>query len=72
MTPVPDLLGEVTGIGGYSEMLPGSVERELYGLSIRIIGLADLERAKAATGRAKDLLDLDAIRKLRRNESAKG
>jgi hypothetical protein len=61
-----DLLGEVTGIGGFEDLVAGAVVHELYGIPVRVIGLADLERAKVAAGRAKDLLDLEAIRALRK------
>lgn len=59
-----DLLGEVTGLGGYGEIALRSEVVELYGAQVRIMSLADLIRAKAAAGRAKDLVDLEALRKL--------
>lgn len=60
-----DLLGEVTGIGGYGELEPSAVSTELYGRAVKLMSLDDLIRAKAAAGRAKDLLDLEALRALR-------
>ncbi len=59
-----DLLGEVTGVGGYTNLVLAADAVELYGMTIRIISLADLIRAKAAAGRPKDLLDLEALRAL--------
>lgn len=60
-----DLLGEVTGVGGYGELAPGAASTDLYGSPVKVIALDDLIRAKAAAGRAKDLLDLEALRALR-------
>jgi len=39
---------------------------ELFGRRILVVSLDVLERSKRAVGRAKDLLDLEAIRELRR------
>jgi len=63
-----DLLGEVTGLGGYSSALPVSSELTLFGHSVRVLDLDGLERTKRAAGRAKDLLDLEMIAKLRRDK----
>jgi len=63
-----DLLGEVLGVGGYPEVARQTQDVDLYGHRIRIINLELLERAKRAAGRAKDLLDLEAIRELRRRQ----
>lgn len=60
-----DLLGEVTGIGGYGDLALQAVPTELHGTSLRLMSLDDLIRSKAAAGRAKDLLDLEALRALR-------
>lgn len=57
-----DLLGEVTGIGGYGDLARDAVKTELYGRELALISLDDLIRAKAAAGRPKDLLDLEALR----------
>jgi hypothetical protein len=61
-----DLFGEVLGVGGYLEVARQAEEIALYGHRVRIMNLELLERAKRAAGRAKDLLDLEAIRELRR------
>jgi hypothetical protein len=57
-----DLLGEVTGLGNYDDIVLRAIEIELYGASVRILSLEDLIRSKAAAGRAKDLVDLEALR----------
>lgn len=61
-----DLLGELTGIGGYAAVLRVSVEMKLYDRDVRVLGLEGLERAKRAAGRLKDLSDLGEIREIRR------
>lgn len=60
-----DLLGEVTGVGGFKECLADSVEVSLYGAMVAILGLDLLERSKRAAGRAKDLIDLAEIAALK-------
>lgn len=59
-----DLLGEVTGIGGYGDMALAAIPVEAFGVSFKLMALEDLIRAKAAAGRPKDLLDLEALRAL--------
>lgn len=59
-----DLLGEITGLGGYGEIALRSDTIDLYGANVRILSLQDLIRSKAAAGRAKDLVDLEALRRL--------
>lgn len=60
-----DLLGEVAGLGGYADIVFQAVEVELYGAPVLILGFEDLVRSKAAAGRAKDLLDLEALRAMK-------
>lgn len=57
-----DLLGEVTGLGGYTDIAPRAIEITLHDVQARILDLDDLIRSKAAAGRAKDLVDLEALR----------
>ncbi|MFO0673983.1 MAG: DUF6036 family nucleotidyltransferase [Polyangiaceae bacterium] len=59
-----DLLGEVAGLGTYANIEPSAIEVELLGFRVKILSLADLIRSKAAAGRAKDLIDLEALRAL--------
>lgn len=64
-----DLLGEVTGLGGYDQVLTASEVMELYGMSVRVLTLEGLITAKRATGRPRDrehLLELEALLELRR------
>lgn len=63
-----DFLGEVSGIGGYDQMLPLSEEHTLFGMTVRILSLDGLILAKSAAGRGKDrqhLLELEELKKLR-------
>lgn len=62
-----DLLGEVTGLGGYDDALAASQVTTLYEHEVRVLTLEGLERCKRAAGRAKDLLDLETIAALRRD-----
>ena len=56
----------MTGIGGYDEVSPTAVAIDVHGQSVKVLDLDLLERAKAAAGRAKDLIDLEAIRVLKK------
>lgn len=59
-----DLLGEITGGGGYDELLPYSIPLRLYGVECRCLGLERLIYVKRAAGRPKDLetiAELEAI-----------
>lgn len=59
-----DLLGEVKGVGSYSDLVPVSVQVDLDGFSTRILSIPSLIVAKRAAGRPKDeagLLVLEAL-----------
>jgi len=59
-----DLLGELSPLGGYDQVLPHSSAVPLFGLSVRVLSLSALIRAKRAAGRPKDLLmvpELEAL-----------
>jgi predicted nucleotidyltransferase len=63
-----DLLGEVTGGGGYEALLGHTVEVELFGIRCRCLNLETLIQTKRAAGRPKDLeaiAELEAIREER-------
>ncbi len=50
-----DFLGEVTGVGGFDEVVRGAIAVDLGGFSCRVMGLEDLIQAKRALGRPKDM-----------------
>ena len=60
-----DLLGEVAGVGSYSDAVAASVTVPLYGVECRILTLDSLIASKRAAGRAKDLLVLPELEALR-------
>jgi len=60
-----DLLTGVSGVS-FEEASTGSLPIELDGLPVRMLGYDDLLRNKAASGRPKDLLDLEQLKKRRR------
>jgi hypothetical protein len=63
-----DLLGEVSGVGGYEQALAQSVEKVVFGYTVRILSIESLIAAKKAAGRIKDrlhVLELEELRKLR-------
>jgi len=49
-----DLLGEVTGGGGYEDLLPFSEELTVFGVRSRFVTLERLIQLKRAAGRPKD------------------
>ena len=59
-----DALGEVTGLGNYDDIALRAIEIDLHDVRVRMLSLEDLIRSKAAAGRAKDLVDLEALRVL--------
>ncbi len=65
-----DLLGEITGGGGYDDLLPHTIDVVLFGYSCRCLDLPTLIRVKRAAGRPRDLealAELQAI--LEENET---
>lgn len=50
-----DLLGEITGGGGYADLLAHTIEIELFGQRCRCLDLESLIRTKRAAGRPRDL-----------------
>ena len=49
-----DLLGGAIGIGGYQELLPCSVELEIFGHRCKYLTLERLIQTKRAAGRPED------------------
>jgi predicted nucleotidyltransferase len=63
-----DLLGEVSGVGGYDQALAQSVEKQIFGYSVRVLSIDSLIAAKRAAGRLKDknhVLELEELKKMR-------
>jgi len=63
-----DLLGEIVGGGGYSDLLPHSRIVALSGVEFRCLGLARLIHVKRAAGRPKDLEAIAELEALREEE----
>lgn len=60
-----DLLGEITGGGGYETLAPHAVEVSLSGSTYRCLDLEWLIRTKRAAGRARDLEAIAELEGLR-------
>jgi predicted nucleotidyltransferase len=66
-----DILGEVSGLGGYAEALSFSEELEVYSLRCKVLTLEGLIRSKKAAGRTKDLMllpELEALLEIRKSQ----
>lgn len=59
-----DLLGEIAGVGNYTEGLAASVILPLYGIECRVLSLESLITSKRAANRPKDLLVLPELEAL--------
>jgi hypothetical protein len=60
-----DLLGELTGLGGYEQAREQSVVMSLFGMQCLVLSLDALIATKRAAGRTKDLLALPELEALR-------
>ncbi|HEU4431146.1 MAG TPA: hypothetical protein VFT98_20480 [Myxococcota bacterium] len=63
------MFGEIAGGGRYGDLLPHSIELELFDVTCRCITLDKLIDVKRAAGRRKDLdavAELEAIREIQR------
>jgi hypothetical protein len=60
-----DLLGELSAVGGYPELLPASTEIVVAGVVCRVASLDAVIRSKEAANRPKDRLVLPELRALR-------
>lgn len=65
-----DVLGEVTGGGSYVDLLPYSVEMDMYGVKTRCVTLERLIFLKRAAGRPKDFEALAELELLLAEKSA--
>jgi predicted nucleotidyltransferase len=59
-----DLLGTMSAIGGYEDVIARAVEMQVAGHSVKVLALPDLIATKEAAGRQKDLVVLPALRAL--------
>jgi hypothetical protein len=50
-----DLMGEIIGGGTYEDLLPHSVDLELFGIHCNVLGLKRLIEVKRTAGRVRDL-----------------
>jgi len=64
-----DLLGEITGGGGYEALLTHTIRLDMFGRTCHCLDLPTLIRVKRAAGRPKDL---DAIAELEALEDERG
>ncbi len=65
-----DVLGEITGGGGYEQLVSSSISVQLFGINCLCLGLDRLIEVKRAAGRAKDLeviAELEALREERKS-----
>ena len=60
-----DLLGEITGGGGYAELRPHAIEVEVFGLRLLCLDLDTLIRVKEAAGRPRDFEATAELRVIR-------
>jgi hypothetical protein len=62
-----DLLGEVSGVGDYAQVLAQSSEELMFGIRVHVLSIDGLIAAKKAAGRNKDhghLLELIELKKM--------
>jgi predicted nucleotidyltransferase len=67
-----DFLGEITGGGRYDDLLPHSIELQLFSIKCLCLGLERLIHVKRAAGRPKDfeaIAELEAILEERHQKS---
>jgi predicted nucleotidyltransferase len=64
-----DLLGEVAGLGTYSEVLKASHQLEILGRQCHVLSLDGLIKSKRAAGRPRDLAALPELEALQEMES---
>jgi predicted nucleotidyltransferase len=63
-----DLLGDMSGIGGYEQIIANAVGMEIAGLPVKVLSLGDLIRTKTAANRPKDLAVLPELRLLQESK----
>lgn len=60
-----DLLGEMSGVGGYEEVVSRAVTLDLGEVAVQVLALDDLIASKRAAGRSKDLAALPVLEETR-------
>ncbi|HYO14220.1 MAG TPA: hypothetical protein VE685_13575, partial [Thermoanaerobaculia bacterium] len=61
-----DLLAEIPGLGTYDELFPGTTRIDLLGISVPVLTLDQLIRAKSVLQQSKDRQHLDQLLQVRR------
>ena len=59
-----DLLGEVSGLGKFDQVVASAEKMELFGFAVWVLSLEGLIRSKKAAGRPKDLQALPELEAL--------
>ncbi len=62
---VLDILGELPGVGSYSEIASRAIDTEFLGHKVKLVSIDDLIKSKKIVGRPKDhatVLELNVIR----------
>lgn len=67
-----ELLGAIGRGRSYEDLLPEAAAVDLGGLTVHVLGLAALIRAKEEAGREKDRAVLDLLRQALRSSTAAG
>ena len=67
-----DLLGEITGGGRYQDLIPHTVDLEMFGFTCRCLDLPTLIHVKRAAGRPKDLEVLAELEALLEEQQRQG
>jgi hypothetical protein len=67
-----DLLGEVSGIGTFEQMLPLSEVKAVDAVECRIFTIEGLIRAKRTAGRKKDLITIEELEGLKDLKNSSG
>jgi len=64
-----DVLGEVAGGGTYEQLLPHTLEAEMFDVKLRVVTLERLIQLKRAAGRPKDLEAIAELQALLEEQS---
>jgi predicted nucleotidyltransferase len=67
-----DILGYISGVGEYAEVASDAETLEIYEVKVKVMSMETLIKAKKATGRTKDqiqLLEIEAALRLRREQA---